>query len=372
MLITLSGRVDGLKVMDVKGRILKDLYTPCYTISKLKTIKGDVLYQAQYSFIQTESIKLAGGDMASMIYVKSPKGKKMNALLEKGMSAKFLINKNLYTLDQAKKFVSGFTQNLSVKQGVGRGNYYDVKGVGVDDYVFWFGEEPAILPNVGKSKVASSKYTTKSISSEALGSNEDKLVPYVKVISAVRADGSSKPDIINLDDAVLTVNGVKLEASKALLDRRGGKVTAKDVTIYLRNGEVKKYSLVNYDASKNKFVNYEYVVPNDNMLPKVVLGPGKVGDLELSKDVSISKMRYQASDSVIVNTVLESMLLSGKAELDIEKYKAKGKVIHLDNLNKMVTIYLGYVKDENNLKIEAEVIEIDLKNNRYITKNYFR
>lgn len=121
------------------------------------------------------------------------------------------------------------------------------------------------------------------------------------------------------------------------------------------------------------FGGYESAaLTKENEVVNVISGPGKEGNLELSKNVSIAKMRYQASDSVRVNKIFETMLLSGKAELDIEKYKARGKVIHLDNLKKMVTVYLGSVKDENNLKIEAEVIEIDLANSSYKTKNYLK
>ncbi|WAC42287.1 hypothetical protein [Pedobacter sp. SL55] len=197
----------------------------------------------------------------------------------------------------------------------------------------------------------------------------DELKSIVKIISASKAETFSKRGIANLEDAVIMVDDVKLEAKKITLLKEGG-INASDATIYFPDGKVKKYGLVIYNTKQKVFGGYENAAANDSKLPKVISGPGKEGNLELSKDVSIAKMRYQASDSVRVNKIFESMLLSGKAELDMEKYRAKGRVIHLDNTNQMVTVYLGYVKDENNLKIEAEVIEIDLKNNRYFTKNY--
>ncbi|MGV3545902.1 MAG: M56 family metallopeptidase [Pedobacter sp.] len=200
----------------------------------------------------------------------------------------------------------------------------------------------------------------------------DELRSVVKIISSSSTETFPKRGITNLEDAVIMVNDVKLEAKKITLLREGG-INAREATIYFPDGKVKKYGLVIYNTKQKVFGGYESAaLTKENEVVNVISGPGKEGNLELSKNVSIAKMRYQASDSVRVNKIFETMLLSGKAELDIEKYKARGKVIHLDNLKKMVTVYLGSVKDENNLKIEAEVIEIDLANSSYKTKNYLK
>jgi len=63
-------------------------------------------------------------------------------------------------------------------------------------------------------------------------------------------------------------------------------------------------------------------------------------------------------------------MLSGKAKVALEKYKAEGKVIHVDNANKKMVIYFGSLRDDANLKIEADVIELDLLANMYRTKKY--
>jgi len=195
----------------------------------------------------------------------------------------------------------------------------------------------------------------------------------VKIISASETKSYVSRGITNLKNAVLQIGKTKIEAEKVTLDSKSGSLIAEIATIYFSDGKIKKSKVVMYNIKKQAYTFHEFAVEQKVEEKKnIISGPGNEGELELSKDVSIAKMRYQASDSVRVNRVLESMLLSGKAELDIEKYKAKGKVIHLDNLNKTITVFLGSVRDESNLKIEAEVIEIDLKNNRYTTKNHFK
>ena len=94
--------------------------------------------------------------------------------------------------------------------------------------------------------------------------------------------------------------------------------------------------------------------------------------MSFSKDVALSKIEWSASDSTKVRRVLDDVLLTGKAKVALEKYKAEGKVIHVDNTNKKMVIYFGSLRDDADLKVEAEIIEVDLMANTYKTKKYIK
>lgn len=206
---------------------------------------------------------------------------------------------------------------------------------------------------------------------KAFGSAVDELKSIVKIISASSTETFPKRGITNLGDAVIMVNDVKLEAKKITLLREGG-INASDATIYFPDGKVKKYGLVIYNTKQKVFGGYENVaLAKESKTIDVISGPGKEGGLEFSAEMSSTKIPYSNLDSVKVRKLFNNVMLTGKAKLKLEKYNLEGKLIYIDNTNNMVVVYLGSVVDNNNQKIEAEIIEMDLTNNRYKTKNYF-
>ena len=190
----------------------------------------------------------------------------------------------------------------------------------------------------------------------------------VKVISSMKATGYPSRGISYFKKTKLQIGNIMIEADDASLDSRNRIMFAENAKVHFADGKVKVYQTVIYNISKKTYDFYEFAKNEDKA--SIISGPGKEGALTFSKDVALSKIEWSASDSVKRTRVLNDLMLSGKAKVAIEKYKAEGKVIHLDNTNKKMVIYFGSLKDDANLKIEAEVIEVDLLANMYKTKNY--
>lgn len=347
MLITLSGKLNGLKVMDAKGKILKDLYTPCYTLSKLETVKGDVLYKAEYSFIEMENFTFAGGGLGRMIYVKSPNGKKMHAvLITEEFGVKFLVNGKLYSLDEAKKFDHTFLNALSTKQGVGRGNYYQVKGVGINDHVFWFGKEPSIQPSVAKSKLAAAKYTGKSI--------------YGRVLSYTYSNKK-------IDGFVIQQKSD--EKLKIYIGSQFGKQVSEEIKVG-DDIKVNAFNALLADGATFPAIGSSTIVKNG----KVIFDRGKfVVDARpegVKTDYrTLAKIEYHASDSVIRTHDRKIIDLYGKARLSLDSLTLNADHININNNTKSVTAYDAEITSPyNNLKVKASEIRYDLTTKKFTAK----
>lgn len=390
----IGGTVHNIAVSDAKGNVINELDAPCITADIIKSSTGKILYELkneQKPFISKTSVLKGNDYREERITLNTYSGKilftKMVFLGQTDKSAKIYISVNgkLYNEQESLKFDKNFISKLSTNRGFSFANDFDIPEIKDKNgaVVFWFGQEPKLSFEKARRRQIAKTYNGKAISGKVVDItySENKLMNGFIVKTAketLKANVEAKfatqiHKMIGVGDEVsikvynadywsqmnmpILISYKLIKDGKLLFDR-WPKQPAQALAV---NG---------YDEMpQSRDFNQQSVEKAREIL---VSGPGKEGNLELSKDFSTTKMRYQASDSVRVNKILGSMLLSGKAELDMEKYRAKGKVIHLDNANQMVTVYLGSVRDENNLKIEAEVIEIDLKNNRYTTKNYLK
>lgn len=387
-----GGTIHNIVVSDAKGNVIKELDAPCITADIIKSSTGKVLYELkneQKPFISKTSVLKRNDYREERITLNTYSGKilatKVGFMGKTNKSVKVYISVNgkLYNEHESLKFDKNFISKLSTNRGFSFANDFDIPEIKDKNLavVFWFGQEPKLSFEKARRRQTAKTYNEKAISGKIVDItyNENKLMNGFIVKTAketVKANVEAKfatqiRKMVEVGDEVsikvyiadywrqmnmpILISYKLMKDGKLLFDRWPKQpVQALAVNGYDEMPQSKNFTQQSVEKARGILVS----------------GPGKEGNLELSKDVSIAKMRYQASDSVRVNKIFESMLLSGKAELDMEKYRAKGRVIHLDNTNQMVTVYLGYVQDENNLKIEAEVIEIDLKNNRYFTKNY--
>lgn len=192
----------------------------------------------------------------------------------------------------------------------------------------------------------------------------------VKVVSAANAIGNVSSGTSYLKKAKLQIGKIVIEAEEASLDSRNRIMFAENAKVHFADGKVKVYQTVIYNINKKTYDFYEFVKNEDKA--SIISGPGKEGALSFSKDVALSKIEWSASDSVKSTKIFNNLMLSGKAKIALEKYKAEGKVIFLDDSNKKMIIYFGSLKDDANLKVEAEVIEVDLMANIYKTKIWQR
>lgn len=192
----------------------------------------------------------------------------------------------------------------------------------------------------------------------------------VKVLSALEATGYPNRGISYLKKAKLQIGKIMIEADDASLDSKNGFMHAENAKVHFADGKIKVYQSIIYNINKKTYDFYEFAANKEQT--SVISGPGKEGALSFSKDVALSKIEWSASDSTKVRRVLDDVLLTGKAKVALEKYKAEGKVIHVDNTNKKMVIYFGSLRDDADLKVEAEIIEVDLMANTYKTKKYIK
>jgi lipopolysaccharide export system protein LptA len=192
----------------------------------------------------------------------------------------------------------------------------------------------------------------------------------VKVLSAEHATGYVSRGISYFKKAKLQIGKIMIEADDASLDSKNGVVHAGNAKVHFADGKIKAYQSIIYNINKKTYDFYEFAANKEQT--SVISGPGKEGALSFSKDVALSKIEWSASDSVKRIKMFEDLMLSGKAKVALEKYKAEGKVIHVDNANKKMVIYFGSLRDDADLKVEAEIIEVDLMANTYKTKKYIK
>lgn len=336
MLITVLGKLNELTVMDSKGKILKDLYTPCYTLSKLETVKEEVLYKAQHSFIEIDNITFAGGAPGRVMYVKSPKGKQMKAvLITENFGVKFLVNGKLYSYEEAKKFDQVFLNRLSNIQGVGRGNYYDVKGVGVNDYVFWFGKEPAILSSVGKSRVAAAKYIGKSV--------------FGKVLNYTYSKDDNKVD-------GFVIQQKENEKLWIYIGKQFGREVSNDIKL----ADEVKINVFNAHFSKGAVfptIGSSTVVKNGKVIfdrAKLVVDARPEG---VKTDYgTLAKIEYVASDSTIFSEGRKVIELYGNVKLNVDSISINAERVTINNNNRVINAYNATVTSVyNNVKTVGAV-----------------
>ena len=370
--LKISGRMNEMRVLDKKtNREVIYIEKPVYTMSEAFTAKGESLIKAQenhpflyeankarFTTSKIESIKrnstgyvseivLNDGSFKIAFDVAALKTKAENFKIGNEVTAKFigerLTAKNTYATNKLITLYSASKKDQIINSAL---------------YNKFYSKEGFQIVRGGKPK----PLQTTTIP-------EDQ----VKIVSASETKNYASRGITNLKNAVLQIGKTKIEAEKVTLDSKNGSLIAEMATIYFSDGKIKKSKVVMYDIKKQAFTFHEFAFEQKIEEKKsIISGPGKEGELEFSTGMSTTKIAYSNLDSVKVRKLFNNVMLTGKARLELEKYKIEGKLIHIDNTNNMVVVYLGSVIDSNKQRIEAEVIEIDLANNRYKTKNYFR
>lgn len=364
--VTISGKIQKLSIKDLdkKEELVYD--KPIYMVNAAATPAGQslmkapekhaFLYEANrarfaYSNIKNikrnsagyaNEIELGDGTFKVLLDVSGLKTKAENFKIGDKVTAKFigekLVSKNVYATDKLIALYSDPKKYELVNPTL---------------YAKFYTKE-------GYQKVAGSKGRPLTITPIS----EDE----VKVISAANATGNVSSGVAYLTKAKLQIGKITIEADDASLDSKNGYMHAGNAKVHFADGKVKVYQSIIYNIKKKTFDFYEFAKNKEQS--SVISGPGKEGALFFSKDAALSKIEWSASDSAKVRRVFDDVVLTGKAKVALEKYKAKGKLIHIDNTNKKMVIYFGSLSDDANLKIEADVIEVDLLANMYKTKKY--
>lgn len=363
--VTISGKIQKLSIKDLAKNEELVYDTPIYMVNAAATPTGQSLMKApekhaflyeanraRYAYSNIKSIKrnsagyvneieLNDGTFKILLDVSALKTKAENFKTGDAVTVKFigekLVSKNVYTTNKLIALYSNPKKHELMNPTL---------------YAKFYTKE-------GYQKVAGSQEKPLAITPIS----EDE----VKVLSAASATGNVSNGVAYLTKAKLQIGKIMIEADDASLDSKNGYMHAGNVKVHFADGKIKVYQSIIYNIKKKTFDFYEFAKNKEQ--GSVISGPGKEGALFLSKDVALSKIEWSASDSAKVRRFFEDVILTGKAKVALEKYKAEGKVIHLDNSNKKMVIYFGSFKDDANLKVEAEVIEVDLMANMYKTKN---
>ncbi len=366
LIIVINGKRNTIKFKDDKNLIFE---TPMYTMSQAYNAKGDSL-------------------------IMRPKVEK-HAFLYEGNKARYAISK----ISKIEKNSSGYVNKIYLNDGTFTlifniselktkaanfkiGDEAEVKFIGeklISNHTYLSSKLIAMYSVPKNHELINKNLYSRFYSSEGFQKENgkdfepkiDQLASKVRIVSFAKKKLFPKRGITDLEDAVIMVNGVKMEAKSIRLFKEGG-ISATDAAVYLPDGNTKKYRLLMYNTSQNTFSGYEYAVAKERKLESAICGPGHEGKLELSPEILTYKIPYYALDSVKVNKILNNVLLSGKAKIKLEKYDMQGKVIFLDHTNNLVTVYYGTLKEADKFKIDAEVIEVDLANKTYKTKNYLK
>ncbi|MFN0292797.1 M56 family metallopeptidase [Pedobacter helvus] len=191
----------------------------------------------------------------------------------------------------------------------------------------------------------------------------------VRLVSASQARGNISSGVTYFKEAKFKILTIILEGKEVTMDNKRGEIIAKNAKVFWADGKVKSAETIIYDIKKKTFTYYDFVSLEEKK--NIISGPGKEGNLELLQNVSPSYFPYYASDSTVVSRIFGWQKLYGNANLTVEKYKLMGKSIHILSKEKMITIFDGSLKDDKDLKVEADIIEIDLAKKTYITKSRF-
>ncbi len=364
--VTISGKIQKLSIKDLakKEELVYD--APIYMVNAAATPAGQSLMKApekhafsyeankaRYAYSNIKNLKrnsagyvneieLNDGTFKILLDVSGLKTKAENFKIGDKVTAKFigekLVSKNVYATDKLIALYSDPKKYELVSPTL---------------YAKFYTKE-------GYQKVAGSQGKPLAITPIS----EEK----IKVVWAEHALGNVSSGVSYFKKAKLQIGKIMIEADDASLDSKNGFMHAENAKVYFADGKVKVYQSIIYNVNKKTFDFYEFAKNKEQT--SVISGPGKEGALFFSKDVALSKIEWSASDSVKRTRLFDNLMLSGKAKVSLEKYKAEGKVIHVDNANKKMVIYFGSLRDDANLKIEAEMIEVDLLANMYRTKKY--
>lgn len=363
--VTISGKIEELSIKDVAKNEKLIYDTPIYMVNAAATPTGQSLMKApekhaflyeanraRFAHSKIKSIKrnssgyateieLNDGTFKILLDVSALKTKAEKFKIGDKITAKFigekLISKNVYATD---KLIALYTDPKK----------YELVNPAL--YTKFYTKE-------GYQKIAGSRQKPLTITPIS----EDE----VKVVSAANATRNASSGVAYLTKAKLQIGKITIEAEEASLDSRNRMMFAENAKVHFADGKVKVYKSVIYNVNNKTYNFYEFAVNKEQS--SVISGPGKEGALSFSKDVALSKIQWSASDSVKIRRFFNDVVFTGKAKVALEKYKAEGRLIHLDDENKRMIIYFGSLIDDANLKIEAEVIEVDLMVNTYKTKN---
>jgi hypothetical protein len=193
---------------------------------------------------------------------------------------------------------------------------------------------------------------------------KDNLDTGVRLVSASQATSNIGSGVTYFKDAKLKIQTLILEGKEVTMDRKRGEIIAKNAKVFWTDGKVKSAETITYNIKKKTFTYHLYAKAG-------ITSKDKGGDLELVQNLSSSYFPYYASDSTVVSKVLGWQKLYGNAKLIIEKYKLQGNSIHYFSKEKTITIFEGSLSDDKNLKVEADIIELDLAKKTYTIKSRF-
>ncbi|SFG63016.1 M56/M15 family metallopeptidase [Pedobacter insulae] len=165
--------------------------------------------------------------------------------------------------------------------------------------------------------------------------------PMLHSSSTLTVDQHTK--LTYVKDGVMSIFDGELKAEEIEIDTEGGLVTAKNARFKKANGKLTSAALMKFNTRTGGFsANY---MTKDNSAA-----------FEL-----ISKLKYEASDSVTINRVMGSgIILSGNIKLAIDNYTIKGRIVSVNAGSNVLTAHLGSLKKGNGPEIKYEKMEFDL------------
>ena len=275
--ITVTGIVEGIKISDSKGNVVKQLDGPCYGMDLMKTLDGKVLFDIDNRPFLSKSAVMQYGQYKSERFTlhtvsgKIPSLRILHSPISSEPSKVFIyVNGKLYSEKETLKFDKKFIASLSEKRGFAKADDYDISTIDNKGktYIFWFGREPKLTIEAEKSRNSSQNRTIRKA--------EGQLTQLTNPITVKTLD-------------VLLVNKNNLKKIKPILLRSTSiNVDTKTDISYIKNGVIK----IGEKQSKHK--------PKD------------------SYQVKSDQIKYTAKDSIHTNKKTGDIYLYGGAVFESE------------------------------------------------------
>ena len=356
LMIKISGTVDDITVNDSKGNVIKKLDRPCYGMSKLINAKGVVLFD-----LDDEVLKKQISTQLKVTKQDTVKIKKQISLDQKekyGDLTMYVIKvadyNDSYFKSLAKQLNNdGFflTAKKSFKNNKLNGLMVTIQSNNNNSSVIWDGNKNTdqaeiVIETNSKTKQYAIKLITHYVEKPRLVSSAGLVV-------------DPKTQISYIKNGVMRISLGLISADEMIWDKTNETLKSKKATLEFTSGHSQIVDSLYYNAKTDKFIVYN-VKKGDTRIPR----PSSEAYQLLSK-LNLN------SDSIKKRDIMGTMLLTGKINLNIDKYSLNAKVIKVDRNSNIITAHMASITDANGMKVNGDVIEFDVVSKKATIANPF-
>lgn len=360
--VTIGGTIQDIRITDSKGNVIRKLDKPCYSMSKLATIDGKILFEMNSSAFSFEVNKARSANSKIKAIQKNKDGT-INTIVLNDKS--FTIN--LKVADQKFR-----TNNFKVGDSV-LVKFIGEKLISKNTYstdkmiVLYSWPKKYELKNEklfdkfytkdGRQKVASLKDVN---SSNNFNTNQEvakvEEIPKPILVSSSSITIETKNNINYIKNGVMTFGKETIVAEEMIFDKANLKLTSNHATIKSKNG-----LSITGDNLKMDFKKGTYTITKAIKSSPYVVNRPPI--LPVSVAYSLVSNLKNGKDSLRFNNVLDNMLIvRGKVELNFDGYLLSAKLMNVDKWSNLITAHLATLTSPDGTSLSGDEIVFDVTN----------